>query len=71
MPYQNSKRNVKWHLVMMGSKLMNAMEARDNQKLEKDWKWTTGVYASELPEEHAERLQVGTILNDVKYTEIT
>ncbi|KAM6496970.1 hypothetical protein JOM56_007443 [Amanita muscaria] len=64
----NHKKGVKWHLVMVGSKLRNAKEARDNQKLGEEWKWTTVVYASELPlgqfdEQHAKVLD--TILNEV------
>jgi hypothetical protein len=45
----NHKRDVKWHLVLVGSELTNAKEARDNQQLGEEWKWTTVVYASELP----------------------
>ena len=63
----NHKGGVKWHLVMVGSDLTDAMAARDDQKLE-GWKWPIDVYASELPlgqfdECHARRLE--TILNDV------
>jgi hypothetical protein len=64
----NHKRDVKWHLVMVGSELMNATEARDNQKLGEEWKWKTNIYASELPlgqfdEQHAKVFD--TILNEV------
>ncbi|KAF8351822.1 hypothetical protein F5887DRAFT_932526 [Amanita rubescens] len=69
----NHKRNVKWHLVIIGSYLMNALDARDEQKLGDDWKWTTvQVYASELSlgqfnELHARRLE--TVLNDAELLE--
>ncbi|KAF8344470.1 hypothetical protein F5887DRAFT_971403 [Amanita rubescens] len=67
----NHKRNVKWHLVMIGSDLTNAMELRDHQELGDDWKWSTQVYASELPlgqfnELHAQRLE--TILENADDT---
>ena len=64
----NHKTGVKWHLVMVGSELRSAEEARDNQKLGEEWKWTTIVCASELPlgqfnEKHAKILD--SILNEV------
>ena len=66
----NHKRNVKWHLVIIGPYLPNATDARDDQKLlGDDWKWTSGqVCASELllgqfNELHARR-RLETILND-------
>ena len=64
----NDKTGVKWHLVMVGSELRSAEEARDNQKLGEEWKWTTIVCASELPlgqfdEKHAKILD--SILNEV------
>jgi hypothetical protein len=58
----NHKTGVKWHLVMIGHDLTNAMEARDHHELGDDWKWPVSVYASVLPlgefnEQHALRLE--------------
>ncbi|KAK2459274.1 hypothetical protein APHAL10511_008695, partial [Amanita phalloides] len=62
----NCKKDVKWHLVMIGSTLENAKEAWNNQKLGDGWTRETIVYASELPlgqfnELHGE--EVWAILN--------
>ena len=64
----NYIRNVKWHLVMVGLHLTDAMEARDDLILGDSWKWPTDVYASKLPlgqfdVQHAQRLE--NIVNGV------
>ena len=42
------KKNTDWRLVMVGTKLSDAVSARDNQRLTNGWE-ATPVYACELP----------------------
>ena len=59
------KTDVTWHLVMVGSNLMDAKAVRDDQKLGDEWKWPTVVYASQLPMGQYNEYHPQSLLNEV------